>query len=1041
MSKKINKLNAISVILMALFTQESIAASSYADDQASSMSGRAAMSGGSISANNSSSQTSDNQPTVQTKSDDVIAQSQDPEIVQSNNNSNLIQGLIKQATFWHDKQQHDRAMQSLKRVLISDPHNEECLYLMSLWSFEVKDNESAKLYRDKLYKLSPGSTYILQLDNQRNMQSLSSDQLNHARALASSGNVTAALVEYQKLFTGVMPPKELVSEYYLTMSGDPNYYQRAVTGLVNYIKSNANDINAQITYGKILSYRQSTIRKGISVLAYYAPKSQDADKALRQALLWLDPEQSDEKYYSEYASRHPSDSEVKSHYDSTIIGGLTKKAYDKSSSDKLDAIHDFEKILAKNPNNQDALEAIGYLHLELKNYVKAHDYLSKAAALGGSKKDKLEHDAALALASSYETTGNYTEALAQLDKVLQNNSYDEGALLTKADILKKQGKTAQAELTLTTVLAADSSNAGANEMLYYLYRDSGKTEKAKALLATMPVSLADKIRNATASKAYVDPIPPIRESAQRKATQGDISGAIEVLQQGLNKYPKASWLHYDLGRLLKLQGYEVGVSSQISYLTRDNATYEDLIAAASLLSEFKQYSQADNVASRIRKDTPQVRALKEDLTVNRTFSQVEMYEKTGNTQAALNTLRMMNLNEAKLSNIQLSHLAFLYLKAGDSAKALSLADDVASRPMDDNASISDYADLITVYNQTGNEDKARMFTENKQLLANSNYSDIEKLNTGDAIRKADALRNLNRYADAYDVIYPLITKDPDNPALRMAMARIYQDNGMYNESYKLYDEVLSNNPDNQEALQGAINASLANEDYDTATVLAMKLQNTDDPKVLTLLARIDNKNKDYRDALEKLTKARSMIDSRYDYASANNAADPDLSVASSSRAPNNPFANKSNSSAIMKTKVTLPWENKKANVAYSFNMSPTEKRDALNEINFMIRDLKDKVATTATVSVEGRQKDGEDGMSKLQGISVPVTVSTPVLGGAKLDLTARMDSFSAGTVLPSSSNEFGTNALNVGVQNLVTRINALKEIGRYQCLHGSKWFG
>ncbi len=50
---------------------------------------------------------------------------------------------------------------------------------------------------------------------------------------------------------------------------------------------------------------------------------------------------------------------------------MTKKAYDKSASDKLDAIHDFEKILAKNPNNQDALEAIGYLHLELKNYLKA----------------------------------------------------------------------------------------------------------------------------------------------------------------------------------------------------------------------------------------------------------------------------------------------------------------------------------------------------------------------------------------------------------------------------------------------------------------------------------------------------------------------------------------------------------------------------------------------------------------------------------------------------------------------------------------------
>lgn len=61
---------------------------------------------------------------------------------------------------------------------------------------------------------------------------------------------------------------------------------------------------------------------------------------------------------------------------------------------------------------------------------------------------------------------------------------------------------------------------------------------------------------------------------------------------------------------------------------------------------------------------------------------------------------------------------------------MSLADTVAARPMDLDASISDYADLITVYNQTGNEDKARMFSENQQLLANSNYSDIEKIATG-----------------------------------------------------------------------------------------------------------------------------------------------------------------------------------------------------------------------------------------------------------------------------------------------------------------------
>ena len=52
MSKTINKLNAISVILMALLTHDATAASSYAEDQAQSMSGRAAMRGGSVASNN-----------------------------------------------------------------------------------------------------------------------------------------------------------------------------------------------------------------------------------------------------------------------------------------------------------------------------------------------------------------------------------------------------------------------------------------------------------------------------------------------------------------------------------------------------------------------------------------------------------------------------------------------------------------------------------------------------------------------------------------------------------------------------------------------------------------------------------------------------------------------------------------------------------------------------------------------------------------------------------------------------------------------------
>ncbi|MGN0901949.1 MAG: cellulose synthase subunit BcsC-related outer membrane protein, partial [Succinivibrio sp.] len=779
--------------------------------------------------------------------------------------------------------------------------------------------------------------------------------------------------------------------------------------------------------GKILSYRQSTIRKGIAVLDYYADQSQDADKALRQALLWLEPDESDEKYYSAYLKRHPNDQDVKTQYDSSIIGGLVKKSSENSSNtDKQNAIRDFEKIIAKTPNNQYALEAVGYLHLELKNYVRAHEYLSKAASLGGSKQAKLEHDASIALVNQYQATGNYQAAITELDKILKANPYDADALLTKADILRKQGQKAQAELALTTLLAVDSANAGANEMLYYLYRESGKTKNANELLESMPIAVAEKIKAATAAKPYSDPIPPIRDKAKSHALSGNTADAIEVLQDGINKYPKSSWLRYDLARLLKKEGFDAGAFEQISYLTRNDASDEDLLAAATFMNEFKLYAQSMSTLGRVKNSNAKITDMKKEIAVNRTFAQVEMYLGSGNRQAALNTLRMNRYKNSELKDSQLSHLAYLYLKAGDSVTALSLAEEAASRPVKADASLADYADLITVFNETEHPDKALMFSSNEAILANSDYSDIEKLKIGESVRKADALRELKRYADAYDELYPHLKNSPENPDLRMAMARIYQDNGMYSESFSIYDKVLDTDPDNQQALNGAINSALADEDYETATDLAMRLKDTNDPRVLTLLARIDSKNKDYDDALIKLRKARALLDSRYDYSSSVNLKDPDLSVSSSKRAKGNPFANKSKASDIKSASAALPWEKKDSKTG-EFAMLPAQRKDAINEINFMIRDLKDRVATTATVSLEGREKDGEDGMSKVKALSVPVTVSIPVLGGAKLSLTARMDSYNSGSLSTSSSSEFGTNALSVGVQNMVERINALKK--------------
>lgn len=1016
--KKFNK-SLLALVLLQVIVPLSYA--SYEDDQRQASNGKEAV--------------------VNTKDDTLFAKQSNTGVAnktavnstavsasQNATGNDPVSNLLGQARFWHDKYQPAKAQAALKRVLLINPNHEEAMYLASLWAYEAKDYKTSKEYKQKLQSLVPESSYIQQLESMSAVEKFSQEQLNHARTLASSGNMTAAIAEYQKLFSGTTPPKALVSEYYLTMSGDPNYYDRAVAGITDYIKKNKTDINAQITYAKILTYRQNSIRNGIAVLDYYAPKSADADNALRQALLWLKSTENDKKYYDNYALRHPNDVEVKKHYDDIVLGALNEKAGEKAKNNQREAINDYLNILKKDPNNQLALEALGYLYMNSGEYLKAYDYLNMAAMQGGSKGPKLLHDANLCKAKLELKNGDYAKALDKLDEVLSQNEYDVDALALQAQIYKQQKNTDKAVLSLKKAMNADPENPGINEMLYYLYRDSGRANEAKDLLASMPDDVASKIKNATAVKTYVDPIPSIRNKASVLYANGQSAAAIDELQSAIKTHPNATWIRYDLAKYLGLQGYKTATREQVAYLTRPNASNEDLFAAATLMSENGEYKAASNVLSRVTSDSLKVRNLRESILLNESFNRAKSYLNNGNSKAAYNTLETLRPKVSSMTTAQLGQYAYLYSEAGDSAKALEYADMAAQRPVDDSSKLDDYADVIAVYNNTGNYEKAKALTKNSSLVSNSSSQMLSNLDIGDSIRKADALRSMNRYADAYDELYPMIENHPDNDDLKMAMARIYHDNGDYNEAYSIYENILQRKPTDQKALQGAINATLSNHDYQRATELAENLNATDDPRLLTLLARIDEKNKNYTNAISKLNHARGLIDTRYAYSNQQVASDPNASLGSNGKVHlrGNPFVNKGDILSKNTKKVALPWQQKASVSAVSGSMTPKQRQESIDEINYMLRRLNDKVATSVKFNVEANQKDGEDGLSKLDTLKIPVTVSIPVLGGAQFSMTATPVTMNAGSVGPDSSEKFGTNALSIGVQNLVTRINTLK---------------
>ncbi len=933
--------------------------------------------------------------------------------------SSMQQSLFKQAQLWHDKFQPNLAKQTLNRILLTDPNNAEALYLMSLWSSEAGDAAESARWAERLKAAHPNDPRVVSLEGINSMSNTAKEQLKLARELAASGNIPAALTTYRNIFNGDTPPKALATEYYLTQAGDPASYNAAVQSIGNYIRSNPGDTNAKIAYGKILTYRENTRREGIRVLEYYAPNSKDADSALRDALLWLSPAASDQEIYNSYISRHPEDTEVSSRFAQSYTGSMLNTAYAEQAQQQSDkAKVNFENVLKQDPNNLQALEGLGYIEQGQGNYGAAADYLSRAAELleGGQQKAKLMYDATLARAHKAEEDGDIAMAISLCDNLISTPEMNHtGTLIYEGYLCRKAKQYDKAEELLNRVLEDEPRNTGALEALYYIYQDQKKD--TSALFARMSPELQQKLKTQK-GPVYVDVIPGIRKKAAAQLAQGNIYGASEVLRSAISKHPNSAWLRYDMAKLLRQSGDSAGAQAQIDYLTRSGAGGEALYAAALYQSQYMDRDTALATLSRVPSsyNPSNVRQLRQSLKLKATMNQVENYIKSGQRMAALNSLNSMKQQAQSMGTGDLGHMAYLFMMAGDPATAVNLANMVYGRGIKSGDSIDDYADIISVFNSTGNRDKAAAIMQNASIMANSDPVKISRTMNGGAIAQADKLRSAGRSADAYDVLYAALQSDPNNPDLMNAMARIYHDNEMYEEASNIYDRVLSMDPHNKDAIVGGINTALADGKSKKVDAIAARLAGVpDDPQNLLLKARVAKESKHYSRAIDYLKRAKNQLEGSPYYTSVVNSSG---SVGVSGlHAYNNPFRNDNEVTQSAAEGDLMPWEkgvNDPANLSPASNASrmTAENRETLDQVNKLLKELQEKTATVWTASVESRQKDGEKGLSKVTSVRAPMSVSTPIVDGHRATFTITPDYMSAGRTNSDSNKKFGTNAVN-----------------------------
>ncbi|WP_168404626.1 cellulose biosynthesis protein BcsC [Erwinia amylovora] len=939
-------------------------------------------------------------------------------------NNPALQALFEQADYWHQKSHDDLAREALQKVLMVDGSNVQALYLMALWSQQRGNASEAATWRNRLSQVSPQDPRLVSLDNARQLQTLPAAQLALARQQARSGNTAAALQTWRNTFSGNQPPASVAAEYYLTMAGDRRLLPQAVDNLRQFSASHPQDIGGKLALGKALTYQDATRREGLQVLEGLADGNAEADRSLRQALLWLGPQPGDAPLYRNFQQRHPQDQTVTDYYRKNVTAAEKGEGFSAlNSGDIAGAQSAFDQVLQSNPQDADALAGLGYAAQRSGHDSQAAEYLQRAANLGGSDSQQRQQQAddarfyaRLASARQALKSGDSAQALS-LSVPLTQAEGEKGtaAKLFYADVLRRENQPGQAEQTYRAVLATDAANRQAQEGLFYVLRQQNRTAEANTLLASLPAS----VRQAVTPRP-VATSDPLRREAQQRLAAGDAQRAIGILQQGVQRFPGDGWLRLDLARIYQQQGNAAAAADVMQPAFRPAASGNEIYAAALFASENGAWSQAQSLLSRIpsRSQNADMRTLAQRVNFNQQMAVARRYLAQGFPAAADNTLRALAVNPP-YNPVDAGKLAAGLAQAGDLPTAVSVVRSNMQRGVQGN--VGDYAAQLAVLEQAGLGAEAQSFINNPELQARSTRAQLAGVLNGALINQVDELRTRKQYAAAYDKLIGALQQDPQNSDLMFAMARLYQSGKMNKEAAVVYDYLMTRDTPGQEAREGAINSALSLNDVAKARELAAGLRGEPSAQRLLLMARVSEADGDRSQALSYLRRAKGKMIGLQ----GSPAAMGGLALA------DNPFINRTTLSAAPSPSIyghAMPWQQAPDARDYrsidgvSVPQVASAQDQTLRQIDTMMDSLQTESGTWVQAGVQIRGRDGEEGLSKLNESKAPLTWSSSPLGDMRVDFTVTPMTLSVGSASGDAYRRLGSGAAGVAVANQIQNI-------------------
>ncbi len=774
-------------------------------------------------------------------------------------NELAVKTLTDQARYWQSKGRGDLAADAWKKLLTLDANSIDAL--ASLAQFELDNNrlESSRGYTERLKQLQGGSAAARRIESGAASKNVDSKQLEEARTAAKAGKSDDASRIYRQVLGGKTPTGPLALEYFQTLGGSEQGWEEARQGLARLNTEEPNNRQIALAYAQHMTYRAGTRRDGIRMLTQLARQpeiAKPATESLRKALIWLEAAKSDVPLFQAYLSTQGNDAAIRSRLDAlTRVERVEPVKIDPkvialrdgftalNSGDLEQASVRFEKLLADNPNNTDALGGLGVIRLKQEKFADAEKLLMQATRGGanlakwGTALNSARFWQEMDAANASRQAGQNEQAAAQFTRAQRIDPSQTLPVLGLADIQSEQGKLIEAENAYRRVLGKEPTSIDALRGLVGVLAQQGRIDEAAGIAEKLTIDQREKLGGFGTLKGE-----QLRRAAMAASARGDNNGAVQLLEDAMLWDPTSPWLRLELGRLYQNAGAMSEARAVVDGLLVSNPNMPSALYASALMSAEAEdwlsgLDQLERIPANSR--TKEMLALQRRLWVRAQAERASVLARSGQNAAAIQILRQIEPAAGREGEL-LGAVAQGYSDAGEDNRALAtMRTLIAQNTRPDLGMMVQYAAILLKTKQDA-ELAAQMRQLYAQPLAEKQRADLDKIRIAYSLRQFDLQREANNIAPAYEILMPLITERPDDVSLQLALARLYGSAREYKDALAWYDYALQREPDNLDALVAASGAALAvpNLAYAESAINNAVQIAPDNPAVLTTLGKV-----------------------------------------------------------------------------------------------------------------------------------------------------------------------------------------------------------